>query len=123
MEINQIPSPQFMINELGMFSLFLPAFEGEPDAPALSRKNETTLVFKRSKGGEIDLVEIEPEIVEALKDIKKLLVVETNVLKSIDLLDKALGAQLKPDSIDPEAFQKELKEAIERAYEIDVSVG
>ena len=28
MDINELPSPQFVINEAGMISVFLPAFEG-----------------------------------------------------------------------------------------------
>ena len=34
MDINELPSPQFVINEAGMISVFLPAFEGEPETPS-----------------------------------------------------------------------------------------
>ena len=40
MDINELPSPQFVINEAGLISVFLPAFEGEPATPVLSKKDE-----------------------------------------------------------------------------------
>lgn len=38
MDINELPSPQFVKNEAGMISVFLPAFEGEPEQPVLTKK-------------------------------------------------------------------------------------
>ena len=48
------------------------------------------------------------------------MVVETNVLKSIDILDKALSAYIKSETADPEKTQKEIMDSVERAYEVAV---
>lgn len=122
MDINELPSPQFVMNEAGMISVFLPAFEGEPSKPVLSKKDEKTLHFQRSAGGDILLTEIDEEIMQALAQVSKLLVVETNVLKSIDVLDKALTSYLKSEEPNPEEAQQEMMDTIERAYEAEVKM-
>ena len=62
MDINELPSPQCVINEAGMISVFLPAFEGEPSAPVLSKKDDTTLHFQRSADGDLLLTDIDEAI-------------------------------------------------------------
>ncbi|MBO4519851.1 MAG: hypothetical protein J5787_01450 [Alphaproteobacteria bacterium] len=122
MDINELPSPQFLINEAGMISVFLPAFEGEPDNPVLTKKDEKTLHFQRSANGDILLTEIDEAVMQALAETKKILVIETNVLKSIDVLDKALSAYIKSEQPNPDETQDEIMDTIERAYEIEVRV-
>ncbi len=120
MELTELPSPQFVQNDAGMISVFLPAFEGEPDGAFFEKKDETTLHFVRAKGADILLTDIEPEVMDALKSAEKILVVETNVLKSIDLLEKALDAFAKKKDVDPEENEKKVMDAVERAYEAAV---
>ncbi|MBR4126466.1 MAG: hypothetical protein IKR09_02675 [Alphaproteobacteria bacterium] len=120
MDINELPSPQFVINEAGMISVFLPAFEGEPENPVLTAKDESTLNFQRSPDGSLLLTKIDKAVMASLKKAKKILVVETNVLKSIDILDKALSAYIKSETADPEKTQKEIMDSVERAYEVAV---
>jgi len=122
MDINELPSPQFLINEAGMISVFLPAFEGEPDRPKLSKKDEKTLHFQRSADGDLLLTNIEEDVMQALAGTKKILVIETNVLRSIDVLDKALSAYIKSEEPNPDEAQKEIMDTIERAYEVEVNV-
>lgn len=120
MDINELPSPQFIINEAGMISVFLPAFQGEPDAPVLSKKDDKTLHFQRSADGDVLLTDIEEAVMQALAGVQKILVIETNVLKSIDILDKALSSYIKSEEPDSDKAQEEIMDAIERAYEVSV---
>ena len=120
MDINELPSPQFVINEAGMISVFLPAFEGEPEKPVLTKKDDSTLNFQRSADGSLLLTKIDKTVMNTLKKTKKILVIETNVLKSIDILDKALSAYIKSEDADPEKTQKEIMDTVERAYEVAV---
>lgn len=120
MDINELPSPQFVINDAGMISVFLPAFEGEPEKPVLTKKDDETLNFQRSPDGSLLLTKIDKTVMNTLKKKKKILVVETNVLKSIDVLDKALSAYIKSEEADPEKTQKEIMDTVERAYEVAV---
>ena len=122
MDINELPSPQFVINEAGMISVFLPAFEGEPQSPVLSKKDDATLHFQRSADGDVLLTKIDENVMQALAEVQKILVVETNVLKSIDVLDKALSSYLKSEEQNPEEAQKEIMDTVERAYEVTVKV-
>lgn len=122
MDINELPSLQFVMNEAGMVSVFMPAFEGEPSNPVITKKDDTTLHFQRSPDGDVLLTKIEPEVMQALTGVKKMLVIETNVLKSIDVLDKALSAYIKSEEPDQEAAQSEIMDTIERAYEVAVNV-
>ena len=122
MDINELPSLQFVMNEAGMVSVFMPAFEGEPSNPVITKKDDTTLHFQRSPDGDVLLTKIEPEVMQALAGVKKMLVIETNVLKSIDVLDKALSAYINSEEPDQEAAQSEIMDTIERAYEVAVNV-
>ena len=121
MDINELPSLQFVMNEAGMVSVFMPAFEGEPSNPVITKKDDTTLHFQRSPDGDVLLTKIEPEVMQALAGVKKMLVIETNVLKSIDVLDKALSAYINSEEPDQEAAQSEIMDTIERAYEVAVN--
>lgn len=120
MDINELSSPRFVINEAGMISVFLPAFQGEPSNPVLLNKDDKTLCFRRSADGEILLTDIDEVTMQALKKVKKILVVETNVLKSIDILDKALSSYIKSEEPDYETTQQNIMDTIERAYETNV---
>ena len=122
MDIKELPSPQFVINEAGMISVFLPAFEGEPESAVLSKKDDNTLHFQRSANGDILLTNIDANVMQALKGVQKVLVIETNVLKSIDILDKALSSYLKSEEQDPVEAQNEIMDTVERAYEVTVKV-
>ncbi|MBR1778527.1 MAG: hypothetical protein IJ752_08115 [Alphaproteobacteria bacterium] len=122
MEINELPSPQFVINEAGMISVFLPAFEGEPEKPVLSKKDDKTLHFQRSVGRDVLLTDIDEAVMQALAETQKILVIETNVLKSIDVLDKALSSYIKSEEPNPEKAQEEIMDTIERAYEVAVQM-
>ncbi len=122
MDINELPSPQFVINETGMISVFLPAFEGEPSTPTISKKDQTTLHFQRSPQGDVLLTNINEETMLALADVKKILVIETNVLKGIDLLDKALSAYVKSEETNQKEVHDEIMDTIERAYEVTVQL-
>ena len=44
MDINELPSLQFVMNEAGMVSVFMPSFEGKPSNPVITKKDDTTLV-------------------------------------------------------------------------------
>ena len=45
MELNELPSPRFTVNEAGMVSVFLPAFEGEPEGAFLEKKDASASFF------------------------------------------------------------------------------
>lgn len=120
MELNELPSPRFTVNEAGMVSVFLPAFEGEPEGAFLEKKDGATLRFVRAENADVLLTDIGPEVMEALGSAEKILIIETNVMKSIDLLEKALDAYAKNKPADSAAVEKEMKDAIERAYEVPV---
>ena len=120
MEINELPSPQFIVNEAGMISVFLPAFTGEPKNPVLSKKDDETLHFQRSANGDVLLTGIDEEIMAALAQVKKILIIETNVMKSIDVLDKSLTAYLKQDAGKSDAEEQDIMDLVERAYEAEV---
>lgn len=121
MEINEIPAPAFVKNDKGMITVFLPAFEGNPENPTIKAINENTLHFQRSKTGDINLTNIDAEIMNELKNVSKILVVETNVLKSIELLEKALDNLAKNKIADPENAQNEVLNTVQNAYECNVN--
>ncbi len=120
MEINELPSPQFIVNEAGMISVFLPAFTGEPKKPVLSKKDDKTLHFQRSADGDLLLTGIDEEIMAALAQVKKILIIETNVMKSIDMIDKSLTSYLKQGGDKPEEGDQDIMDLVERAYEAEV---
>lgn len=120
MEINELPSPQFIVNEAGMISVFLPAFTGEPKKPVLSKKDDKTLHFQRSADGDLLLTGIDEEIMAALAQVKKILIIETNVMKSIDMIDKSLTSYLKQGADKPEEGDQDIMDLVERAYEAEV---
>ena len=120
MEINELPSPQFIVNEAGMISVFLPAFTGEPKKPVLSKKDDKTLHFQRSADGDLLLIGIDEEIMAALAQVKKILIIETNVMKSIDMIDKSLTSYLKQGADKPEEGDQDIMDLVERAYEAEV---
>ena len=120
MEINELPSPQFIVNEAGMISVFLPAFTGEPKNPVLSKKDDKTLHFQRSADGDLLLTGIDEEIMAALAQVKKILIIETNVMKSIDMIDKSLTSYLKQGGDKPEEGDQDIMDLVERAYEAEV---
>ena len=78
--------------------------------------------FQRSADGDVLLTEIDDKTMQALSGVKKILVIETNVLKSIDILDKALSAYIKSEEPNQEETHNELMDTIERVYEITVNV-
>lgn len=117
MELNEIPSPGFVMNEAGLITVFLPAFTGEPSGPFLSKKDENVLHFQRSPEGDILLTEINESVMEALSRAEKLLVVEMNMIKNIEFMEKAINSYLKSEEPDTKAAQEEMKNAVERAYE------
>ena len=55
-----------------------------------------------------------------LSGVSKILVIETNVLKSIDMLDKALTAYAKSE--DAGTTEDDVMDMIERAYEVAVKM-
>lgn len=120
MEINELPSPHFIVNEAGMISVFLPAFTGEPKNPVLSKKDDKTLHFQRSADGDLLLTGIDEEIMAALAQVKKILIIETNVMKSIDMIDKSLTSYLKQGGDKPEEGDQDIMDLVERAYEAEV---
>ena len=120
MAINELPSPQFVKGEAGMISVFLPAFEGEPEKPLLTKKDAATLHFQRSPKGDILLTQIDEDVMKDLSGVSKILVIETNVLKSIDMLDKALTAYAKSE--DAGTTEDDVMDMIERAYEVAVKM-
>ena len=120
MEINELPSPQFIVNEAGMISVFLPAFTGEPKKPVLSKRDDKTLHFQRSADGDVLLTGIDGEIMTALAGVKKILIIETNVMKSIDMIDKSLTSYLKQGADKPEEGDQDIMDLVERAYEAEV---
>lgn len=122
MEINEIPSPAFVKNDKGMITVFLPAFEGNPENPTLTSLNENTLHFQRSQTGDINLTNIDPEIINELKNVSKILVVETNILKSIDLLEKALDNLSKNKQNKTDNAQNEVMKTVQAAYECNVNI-
>ncbi len=123
MEVNELPSPMFVANEEGRLTVFLPAFDGEPEKPVLTKKDETTLHFRRSASGDCLLTEIPEEVMEALAGVNKMLVVESNVMKSIDIAEKVLDAAAKQKESPIEGMsEEEMMDIIERAYEVQVSI-
>lgn len=123
MEVNELPSPMFVTNEEGRLTVFLPAFDGEPEKPVLTKKDEKTLHFQRSASGDCLLTEIPEEVMEALTGVNKMLVVESNVMKSIDIAEKVLDAAAKQKESPIEGMsEEEMMDIIERAYEVQVNI-
>lgn len=117
MELNEIKNPQFVKNDKGMISVFLPAFKGEPENPVLTKKDETTLHFQFNTKGDIDLTEIPEEVMTDLASVSKILVVEINAMKSMDILEKSIDALTK--NKEPSA-DTNIMDAVQRAYEVSV---
>ena len=117
MELNEIENPQFVKNDKGMISVFLPAFKGEPENPTLTKKDETTLHYQFNATGDIDLIKIPAEVMADLASVQKILVVEINTVKSIDVLEKSIDAFTKNKEPGADA---NIMDAVQRAYEVTV---
>lgn len=125
MEINELPSPMFVANDDGRLTVFLPAFEGEPESPTLSKKDEKTLYFQRSAGGDCLFTDVPEDVMTALSQVEKMLVIESNIEKSIDIAEKLVDAALKEENgekADESLFEGDIEDIVERAYEIQVNV-
>ncbi|MCQ2914007.1 MAG: hypothetical protein MJ247_02300 [Alphaproteobacteria bacterium] len=117
MDMNEISGPMFIKNDKGMISVFLPAFVGPIENPVITKKNETTLHFQRSSKGDIDLTNIDPEIMKELAGVSKILVIEANVAKTLNVMDKSLEDLIKNRPNDPD---NNILDGIQNAYEVSI---
>lgn len=108
MQINEIPSPAFAVNEEGKVSVFLPELAGEARNPEISRLDEHTLLFKRTPDSACTVTAVPSEIIKRLSVAEKMLVVEVDLSKVVDLNDKKIT--------DP-------AETFKRYYEVAIDTG
>lgn len=103
MQIEEFPSPTFVLNENGNVTVFIPEMQGEPQAPRISGAGKNTLLFSRSAGEGCRLTYITDEIMTALGKVDKCLVIELDLDKVVDLYEQ--------DSAGLEAAFKKVYEA------------
>lgn len=103
MQIEELPSPTFILNENGNVTVFIPEMQGEPEGPRISGVGKNTLFFNRSAGEGCRLTYITDEVMAALGRVDKCLVIELDLDKVVDLYEQ--------DSAGLEAAFKKVYEA------------
>lgn len=93
METDRIPCPLFLINDEGRIVLYLPAFEGLPGKAVLKFHDKETLQFVRSETSDVLLTDVDPDIMIALSKVSRVLVLELDADKCIDLTEAYLEAE------------------------------
>ncbi len=106
MQIEELESPTFALNENGNVTVFVPEFAGEAANPVISGIDGQTLFFRRSPDAGCRLSGIPAEVMAALGRVKKCLVIELDLETVADLYEK--------DAAD-------LETAFKKIYESDVS--
>ena len=87
MLLNEIPSPTFAVNKEGKVSVFLPELAGEPENPEISYLFESSLFFKRMSDAGCPITGVPDEIMQHLRTADKMLVIEVDLDKVVDLND------------------------------------
>lgn len=106
MQIDEIPSPTFILNENGNVSVLIPELTGDPDCPRLERVEKNTLFFHRSQKEGCSLTDITDEVMEALDRLVKCLIIELDLDKVVDLYEKGSA---------------DLESAFKKVYEAELS--
>lgn len=107
MKINEIPSPTFAVNKQGRVSVFLPAFEGEPDNPHFSYKTDSSILFNRTAEEACILSGLSEDVMGLLKESQKCLIIEVD-------LEKA--------AVSLETEKNDIEESFHRLYEVTVDM-
>lgn len=107
MEVSEIPSPTFVVNEQGRVSVFLPSFEGEPENPAFTILEENAVLFDRTPKENCFLTALSDETMSVLKKNAKCLVIEVSLEKTLDMMENNEEAENFGDTF-------------ERMYEVSV---
>lgn len=106
MQIDELPSPTFALNENGNVTVFIPEMQGEPDAPRITGTDKNTLFFQRSAKEGCRLTYITDEVMAALGKVKKCLVIELDMDRVVSLYETDASG---------------LEDAFKKVYEADVS--
>lgn len=88
MQIDELPSPTFALNENGNVTVFIPEMQGEPENPRISGTEKNTLFFQRSAGEGCRLTYITDEVMAALGKVEKCLVIELDMDMVVNLYEK-----------------------------------
>lgn len=91
MLLNELPSPAFTVNKEGKVSVFLPELAGEPENPEISYLKEGVLLFKRMPNAGCPVTGVPKKIIEHLRHAEKMLVIEIDLNKVVDLNDGRLA--------------------------------
>ncbi|MBR1945325.1 MAG: hypothetical protein IJ846_03430 [Alphaproteobacteria bacterium] len=87
MLLNEIPSPAFAVSKEGRVTVFLPELAGEPENPEISYLFEDSLFFKRTADAGCPITGVPEDIVQNLRNADKMLVIEIDLDKVVDLND------------------------------------
>ena len=119
MLLNELPSPAFAVSKEGKVTVFLPELAGEPENPEISYLFEGTLFFKRMPGTGCPITGVPEDIIEHLHNSEKMLVIEMDLDKIIDLNDGRLSdaadvfKRYYEATINKESFAEKAVDAIE----------
>lgn len=119
MLLNELPSPAFAVSKEGKVTVFLPELAGEPENPEISYLFEGTLFFKRMPGTGCPITGVSEDIIEHLQNSEKMLVIEMDLDKIIDLNDGRLSdaadvfKRYYEATINKESFAEKAMDAIE----------
>lgn len=115
MLLNEIPSPAFAISKDGKVTVFLPELAGEPDNPVISYLFEDSLFFKRMADTGCPITGVPEEVVDRLHNADKMLVIEIDLDKVVDLNDGKIS--------DPsEVFKRYYEVSIDRSSFAETAV-
>ncbi|MBR1777916.1 MAG: hypothetical protein IJ752_04950 [Alphaproteobacteria bacterium] len=87
MLLNEISSPAFAISKDGKVTVFLPELAGEPENPEISYLFENSLFFKRMADAGCPITGVPEDVVQQLRNAEKMLIIEINLDKVVDLND------------------------------------
>ena len=91
MLLNEIPSPAFAVNKNGKVTMFLPELAGSPEKPEISYLFEGVLFFKRMPNTGCSITGVPEDIIEHLHNYEKMLIIEMDLDKIVDLNDGRLS--------------------------------
>lgn len=119
MLLNELPSPAFAVNKEGKVTVFLPELAGEPENPEISYLFDGALFFKRMPETGCPITGVPEDIIEHLHNSDKMLIIEMNLDKIIDLNDGCLSdaadvfKRYYEAAVNKESFAEKAVDAIE----------
>lgn len=99
-DIFEIPDATFIANESGRVTVFLPEFDGEPDAPRLVLTDSHAALFYRTPETACVLSNLHDETLDLLKKSSRCLVVELDLEKILSIIEEI------QDAFDESAFKR-----------------